>query len=413
MNQPPIVLHVYHGEASSVGGAPTSLFYLLQALDRTRYASLLLCHQRGGPHSRFDQLGLPMLYHRLPRFMHVLGDHATLFSWRKWPHLIMSFVPDRELAAIIREHKISVAHLHSAVQVSSALTARRAGVPVVWHIREVIHPGWLGLRRKLFETVIRRWATAIVCISEDEAQPFADLPQTHVVYNTIDMAAVDGALTEGATRRAELGLGPEVCVVGMVGVLARAKGIYDVVEAAQQVVAQATVPVRFLMVGPSRPTERSGRTLTDRLANRLGVRQVDGRTEMEALLREKNLLDYFVFTGPQPNALSYMAAMDVVLFPSHMDALGRPAFEASALGRPVIAAATRSRSGLIKSGETGLLVPPRNPARLADAILSLVNQPAERQRLGQTGYTYARQNFDSHLNGQRIMAIYDEVLKTA
>ena len=407
----PTILQVYHGEASAVAGAPTSIFYFLRAIDRNRYNPILLCHARGGPVSRFDQLQIPILYHRMPRFMHVKGDHAGLLSVRKWPHLVMSFVPDLRLAAIIRQYDVRLIHLHSSLQVSAALTCRWLGVPIIWHIRECFHPGMLGVRRRIFESLVRHWSDAIVCISEDEARPFADLAKTHVIYNSVDFSLVDAALREAPARmRASLGLNEGTCVIGMVGAIASAKGIYDMVEAGTQVAQQAPGSVKFLMVGPSRLTERYERNRKAKLLNALGLSYVDGRTEMETLVQERNLRSQFIFTGAQPNGLEYMAAMDIVLFPSHMDALGRPAFEASALGKPVIAASKDKLTGLVKDGETGILIPPREPGRLAQAVLHLLNNPAEMARMGQAGYVYAREHFDSRRNADKIMAIYDEVL---
>jgi glycosyltransferase involved in cell wall biosynthesis len=105
-----------------------------------------------------------------------------------------------------------------------------------------------------------------------------------------------------------------------------------------------------------------------------------------------------------------MAATDILLFPSHMDDLGRPAFEASALGKPVIATRKDRRTQTVKDGATGTLAPPRELARLADTILRLPTNPAEMKRLGKAGFAYARENFDSRRNAAKIVAIYDEVL---
>jgi glycosyltransferase involved in cell wall biosynthesis len=402
---------VYHGEASAVAGAATSIFYFLQALDLERYRPLLLCHLPGNSPGRFGQLGIPLLYHRTPRYMHVQGDYMAPLDFRKWKHLVLSFIPDPWIASIIRQYDVRLVHLHSVVQLSAALTCRLVGVPIVWHVRESLHHGVFGIRRWILESAIKSWPDAIICISEDEAHPFAALPKTHVIYNSVDFSLVDAVLREesGSIRR-RLGLDKETGVVGMVGAIDSVKGIYDLVEAAAQVIPQASRPVKFLVVGPSRLTERYEGSRRARLLNSLGLFYVDGRTEMEALIREKNLESHFVFTGAQANALEYMAAMDIVVFPSHLDALGRPALEASALGKPSVATSRNKMTGVVKDGETGILIPPREPGRLAQAILHLLNNPAEMARMGQAGYVYAREHFDSRRNADKIMAIYDEVL---
>ncbi len=407
---PPTVLEIYHMEASAIGGAATSIYYFLQALDRQRYCPILLCHTPGKSESRFSQLGIPLLYHPMPRYLHIEGEHAAL-NWRKWRHLLSSFFPDPWLAHAIREHSVRLVHLHSVVQFSAALTCRLMGVPVVWHVRESLHHGFFGLRRWILKSAIRNWSSAIICISEDEARLFDDLGKTHVIYNSLDFSVLDAVLARGGTEiRERLGLDPATVVIGISGAIDRVKGIYDFVEAAAQVVQHTSRTCKFIVIGPSHITERYERSVRDLLLNRLELGRVDGQTEMQRLIREKNLQSDFIFVGPQDSALEYMAAMDIVLCPSHLPALGRPVFEASALGKPVIATSQDRRTRIIADGKTGLLVPPRDPARLANAILRLLANPAESAEMGRAGYAYAREHFDHRRNAEKIMAVYDQVL---
>ena len=83
-----------------------------------------------------------------------------------------------------------------------------------------------------------------------------------------------------------------------------------------------------------------------------------------------------------------------------------------AVGKPIIATSKDRRTRIVKDGETGILIPPREPERLADAILHLLNNPVEMTRLGQAGFAYARKTFDSRRNAAKIMATYDEVLSS-
>jgi len=84
--------------------------------------------------------------------------------------------------------------------------------------------------------------------------------------------------------------------------------------------------------------------------------------------------------------------------------------EALALARPVVATAVGGIPEVITHGETGLLVPPRNPAALADAILKLLNHPTEAARLGQQGRERVLRDFSATEMARRTAEVYRRVL---
>jgi glycosyltransferase involved in cell wall biosynthesis len=80
--------------------------------------------------------------------------------------------------------------------------------------------------------------------------------------------------------------------------------------------------------------------------------------------------------------------------------------EAMAHGLPVIATAVGAIPDAVIDGETGILVPVGSPAELECAIARLVDDPAERQRLGRNGRRHFERNFDLEKFHARLRAIY-------
>jgi glycosyltransferase involved in cell wall biosynthesis len=74
---------------------------------------------------------------------------------------------------------------------------------------------------------------------------------------------------------------------------------------------------------------------------------------------------------------------DLLVFPSSYEGFGLVVIEAMSQGLPVVATPVGCAATLVRTGETGVQVPPRDPAAIADAIVALMQSPCERRRLGE------------------------------
>lgn len=108
---------------------------------------------------------------------------------------------------------------------------------------------------------------------------------------------------------------------------------------------------------------------------------------LEALAARLGVGDRVVFAGrlDPRRTLAAVAAADVFVLGSRYEGLPHAVLEAMSLGVPVVAAAAGGTPELVRHGETGLLVPPGDPAALAEALRRLAGSPEERRRLGARG----------------------------
>lgn len=402
------ILYITH-TPPNVGGPTLSLRYLLQHLDRQRFKPMGLFSAPSETARLFDQLNVPLVYLKLPRYIHNDSEILTPIRLRSCALMALSFLPDPRLARILRDLRIDLVHLNTSVLVSAALTCRLLRIPVVWHVRETVPHGLWGIRRTILSSIINRCADAIICISEDEAEPFAGNPGVHIIYNAVDLDQFNPAHTRPDRIRREFGLTADTSVVGYVASITHFKGIYEFVEAAELILQAYQGPVKFMVVGSARPSHRYGRNVWERILNRIGL-YVDCQQELERLLAEKGLESHLVLIGERTDTPDLISAMDIVTFPSRLRSIGRAAIEAAALGKPVVATNEGRRTQIVQDKSTGLLVPLRNSKELASAILYLLEHPDKAQRMGQAGYQHARRNFDSRLHAQRVMQVYEQVL---
>lgn len=115
------------------------------------------------------------------------------------------------------------------------------------------------------------------------------------------------------------------------------------------------------------------------------------------------------FIGWQPNAAAVLKVADVMVCPSHAEALGNVVLEAWHHGCPVISTATKGPSRLIAQDETGLLVPVGDAAAMANGISRLLNDRALAARMSQAGRTEYLRNFSEAQVVARYMDFFRQI----
>ena len=120
-----------------------------------------------------------------------------------------------------------------------------------------------------------------------------------------------------------------------------------------------------------------------------------------------------VFAGDRDRMERVYPAFDIFVLPSYREGFPRSAMEAAASGLPVIATDIRGCRQVVTNGQSGLLVPLHDPARLADAIEELVVDAGLRQRMGAAGRRKAEAEFDDRAVVSKTMDAYERVLAPA
>lgn len=235
----------------------------------------------------------------------------------------------------------------------------------------------------------RRFARSVdlftACSEYNAAEVFARYGRrARVIYNGVDTARFAPQPPEVARRARPVA--PDVPVALWAGRLVRWKGTIDAVRA----MALARTPFHLLIAG-SGPEESRLRDA----ARALGV------------------ADRLHFLGalPHEELPASIAASDVVLGTSFAnETFGMLLAEASACARPVIATDFGGFPEVVRDGETGVLVPPRDPARLAAALDALFDDPARAARMGEAGRAFVADRFAWPVVTERVIAAYEEAL---
>jgi glycosyltransferase involved in cell wall biosynthesis len=253
-------------------------------------------------------------------------------------------------------------------------------VPVIWHVRVKDSEGWK-------DRCLAWLATRIVANSDAVAQRFRDCARAKVrrIYNGVDLARFTPGPPPPDLRLA-LGLPPGTPVVGSIGRFVAYKGYSYLLEAAR-LVREKMPEAHWVLVG-------------------------DGelRTELEAQSRRLGLEGRVRFAGWQERTPEYLALFDLFVLPSLGEHFGRVLLEAMAMAKAVVATNAGGVPEIVRDGETGILVPPADPAAMAAVVVSLLLDPAAAARLGAAGRRRAEAEFSLARHGDAVRALYRDVL---
>jgi glycosyltransferase involved in cell wall biosynthesis len=193
-------------------------------------------------------------------------------------------------------------------------------------------------------------------------------------------------------------------VVGFVGNLHLAKGIFELLEAARILKARGA-DVHYLIVGSS---PRADTGLLWSLLNMAGIAQ-EQQSAFIARLKETGLEERFHFTGHTPEIGQHVMRMNVLTFPTHFDTCGRPVFEAAFYECPSIVAVSDPKPDTLDDGVTGLAIAKPDPELLADAIAQMMADPERTRAMGQAARALAVRNFTPSTNAAQLYALYQQV----
>ena len=353
---------------AEVGGGAEHLIRLARGLEAHGWGSAVLVGRGGPAVARLRAAGATV------EIVGPLGPTAP-------------FGLARRLTAL----KPALVHLHgSRAGLLGAWAARAARIrPVIYtahmfSFRRRLPPGlrWAAARA---ESLTASLVDSVICVSEsDRAEAIArglSPARLVVVPNGIEIERFPAA----SDRRAELDIASGAPVIGMVGRLVSQKDPLTFARMACRV-AEAAPTARFLVVGD-------------------GPLKATLENEARALTAGRRL----IVTGFRDDVPELLATMDVVVFPSLWEAQGIALIEAMAAARAVVATALPAHAEAIVDGESGLLVPLRDPARLAAAILELLADPERRAALGRSARSRSEQRYRVERMIEETAAVYRAV----
>jgi glycosyltransferase involved in cell wall biosynthesis len=307
------------------------------------------------------------------------------------PRIAQIFLLIRALLRLLHViKKIQPDVMHAYLPLTSfmgSLAGRLAGVPLIITSKRGLgyhqdrNRGW-----RIFDIAAFRLSHVVTvnsnAVGEDTLKrDKGDDVKIRLIYNGVQSSNFISHNSNRRKIREELHLKPDKKVIITVANLIPYKGHHELIEAAASVTDKYP-DSHFLLVGEDR-----------------GIRK-----DLEIRVKELGIDKNIIFLGQRNDVPDLLAASDISVLPSHEEGFSNVILESMAAGLPVVATSVGGNPEAIVNGETGWLVPPKNPDELALKIIDLLHHTEKAKKWGQAG----RHRVQHHFSDKKML---DEYIK--
>ena len=372
-------------ESLGVGGTESHLIRTLPRLAASGWSVATFClSERGERAEQIEAAGVevaapPRLATRKGSFLryptHVALAANTLYRlMRRWsPQIAHFYLPAPYL---IGANVAIAARVPIKIMSRRSLSDYQRNWPLVSRLERRLHPK--------MDAVVGN-ARAVVNQLVEEGVPEA---KVRLIYNGIDGSPVLPCRNE--TRQA-LGLDNNTFVGVVVANLIHYKGHQELISSLSFVERALPSSWRIIVAG----------------------RDQDMRSELEALAKALGVSHRVCFLGQRSDIPNLLSAADFGLLTSREEGFSNVILEGMAAGLAMIVTDVGGNAEAVIHGETGLVVPPRDPRAISDAIITLAHDPEKRRRFGAAGRKRAEEEFSIGNCVKAHLELYEEMLDLA
>ena len=370
---------LFYNHTGTVSGAERVLLQILSPLNRNSFDCLVVCPTRGALSDMVAEAGVAC---------EPVAELKARFTWRVdyFLRYLVSFAQIiKQLRKEIVKAEPDLVHANS-IRAGLAATVATAGfrVPVIWHLHDLLPPHPLSTAIRWFAACSTR--VRLLAVSQSVADNFrghvlrwigAHVPVA-VIHNGIDLDKFKLDAANKQAIRDELQLHDAEFVIGSIGQITPRKRQLELLEAFAFTHAQMPRAV-LLVVGE--PLFNQDHLYLQQLIN---------------TAHELEIADRVRFIGARNDVAAIMRALDVLVVNSQSEAFALVILEAMACGTPVVATAVGGTPEAIRHQDNGWLVPPGDEKALADALITLKNEPALRAQFATRSQEKVTARFNSH-----------------
>jgi glycosyltransferase involved in cell wall biosynthesis len=383
---------LFYNHTGQVSGAERVLLAILQGgKDKPATQAVLLCPAASPLMLNAQAQGIRC---------EAIEELQARFTWRvdRLVQYLWSFYcVIRSVRAQVYQFQPELIHANSVrAGLVASLATVLLRVPVIWHIHVSLprHPfsvliRWLALsssRHHLLgvsHAVIQRFRSRLSL--------FVQHSPARVIHNGV---AVERFRPDAQAReavRAEWQLRAEDLALGIVGQITPRKGLLELIRAFAEVAPRIPHATLFIIGAPLFHHDHTYLAKLKQSTQKLGI------------------ADRVRFLGARRDIAAVMQALDLLILNSRSDPFPLTMLEAMASGTTVLATAVDGIPELIRHGETGWLIPPRDEAKLAEAMLHLLSQSELRKQLATKGREQILNSFTAEHFQRAIEQFFQEI----
>lgn len=382
------ILYVNH-VGNVMGGAEHSLSVTLKNLNKKIFSPILLLPDYGPVYDHFVSIGIetyvmPVNYMWLPssrQYYRLLRDVKTRMNW---------------FNEIIYRENIDIIHTNDEEAFDGAIAAKIHGIPHVWSIRHQ----FINNAQPIFDyfpvhefgmgKFINKFSDKVLVVSEavrSSLEHYIEPEKLFVQCNAFEMEKYENIAIKNDIRK-ELKIPPETLLICSIGRICKEKGFDVYLDAAAHVLKHRK-DVKFLIIG-----QEIGRDIVRKLKEQIRELQID---------------DFIYLLGFRNDISEILQQIDIFTLASSTEGLPRVVAEAMASKKPVVVTGFHSANEIVSDGETGYIVPINRADMIAEKLLTLLDAPQLRLKMGEMGKKIIREKFSVGHHINKIETLYYEL----
>jgi glycosyltransferase involved in cell wall biosynthesis len=380
---------LYFDQTASLSGGELALLSLIRELDKEAFEPIVILFEDGVLAEKLQGLAEVLVMPLDPSVQGMRKDAVGGNSSLSKVAVTLRYIGS--MVSVTRRLRPDVVHCNSLkADIIGGIAARLARVPLIWHIRDRIADDYLPPRVvKVFRSMCRVLPNYVIANSNATLETlFLPPNKPHsVVGSGFDVEEFARAGQGHASLTSVLAQGAPI-EIGIVGRISPWKG-QDIFLRAAAIVHAAFPQTRFSIIGAALFGEQ------------------EHESKLHALVEELHLASAVTFRGFQENVSQAIADLDLLVHASVIpEPLGQVIAQGMAAGKPVVATRGGGASETVQDGVSGWLVPPSDPASLAEAILQVLRNPQASEEIASQGQRSVKANFDPRRIAQSVEAIY-------
>lgn len=362
-------------DTPQIGGAEIQMLLLAKSLDKSKFTPILAC-----------------------------GKNKTLDNWcDKWKKEDLqvirlnfkhkhNFRQYFQLKKIIKKEKIDLLHAHVWNPASCRYALMLKKIPIITTEHD---PFKLNFIKDFFKKRTLKNIKKIVTVSKNNKKILETLYPDHkkkmmVIHNGIDTDWWKSQLLRLAEedwtgiKKHLFHAKKDTLIITSIGELHERKGHKYLIEAMLEI-TQEFPNVKLVLIGEGKEKEN-----------------------LEKLIKKLDLKRNVVLAGRQKDIPKLLKSSDIFCLPSKREAFGLVNAEAMMAELPVVASEAGGIPEIVKTDETGIIVPPKNSKEIAKAIIKLIKNPETRKKMGHAGKERVLKKFDTKLMAKEYENLYEE-----
>lgn len=372
------IIYIHHGDLN--GGAPRSLRFLIERLDKEKYKPTVIYRKNEGDAKFFQDAGAKTIFE--PRIRPFHGSTVTRINAKQIAYNFVYAIPTYVAAKrIFESEKPDIVHLNSTCLFMCARAAKKVEkkVKVICHIREPLQQNVWG---KILKYMNNKYCDEFIAIDQYDATTLrTSKSRIDVIYNFVDFSLYNSKVKSDVLRR-ELNLSDHEVIYLLLARLSPSNGCLELI--------------------------RQWKNCKNNKKNHLViVGEIPGTEERYSLNCHKE-----AFTEENIHILNFrkdvenvIASSDVMICPFTEPHFARAIIEGAAMGKPSLVVDVDGARELVVGGKTGFIY--TNQKELEWYVNTLSENVSLRVEMGKNAEKYALKNFNADINAAKTFSHYE------